>query len=176
MKISELHTDRTVIRKSRQPDNSISDEEKTFEIPYNPNVEILYWRLFAKLIDISIIIGIMTALSKLNILNTNDGIVLFPIFIFGVVIVIPTIESLTGTSLGKIVFGLEIVDDNCEKLTIPFSFRRNFYAYYLILLSLIPMVNYLEKYEAWQSTKKFYVIKRNNKAKIKNMMENKSFA
>jgi len=170
MKISELNTVKTVIRKVGKSDSSISNQKKTFKIPYNPNVEILYQRFFSKIIDMGTIIGIIVLLNKYGFLNTNDGYILLPIFFIGTIILIPILESLSGSSFGKILFGLEIVDNNCNKITIPFSIYRNIYLYILLILSLIPMKNYIEKYEAWQFKNKFYVIKKKNKNRILTMM------
>jgi len=176
MKISELYTVRTVVRKARQHDNSISDEQKTFEIPYNPNVDIVYKRLIAKAIDMASIIAILVGLFKFDILDTREVGKSLPLFLMGVIILIPIIESLTGSSIGKLVFGLIVVNDHCKKLTIPFSILRNLYAYFLILLSFPPMIHFLERYEKYQSKKKFYVIKMKDKPRIKLMMADSSFA
>jgi uncharacterized RDD family membrane protein YckC len=172
MKISELNTVKTITRKVRKSDSSISDQKKNFKIPYNPNVEILFQRFFSKIIDMGTIIGIIVLLNKYGFLNTNDGYILLIIFFIGTIILIPILESLSGFSFGKILFGLEIVDDNCNKLTIPFSIYRNFYLYILLILSLIPMKNYIDKYEVWQFKNKFYVIKMKNKNRILTMMNN----
>jgi hypothetical protein len=86
MKISELNIVKTVTRKVRKSDSSISNQKKTFKIPYNPNVEILYQRFFSKIIDMGTIIGIMVLLNKYDFLNTNDGYILLTIFFIGTII------------------------------------------------------------------------------------------
>jgi hypothetical protein len=75
MKISELKTTRTVVRKSKKIVGRITYEKKSFETPYNPNIEILYQRLFAKFIDMGIVIGFMIMLNKFDFLNTNKGLI-----------------------------------------------------------------------------------------------------
>lgn len=175
MKISELYTIQRVKRKSRNPDGSLSMEEKTFKIPYNPNVELLYRRLLAKLIDVFSIIGIMIGLYKLNIITIHDSSILIPSFLILIIIFNAMLETLIGSSFAKMIFGLEVVDDNCQKLKLSFSIYRNSYLWFLIVISLgSGVARFIESYKRWQSKKKFYVIKKKDKVRILKMMSDKT--
>ncbi|GLB48415.1 hypothetical protein Y10_07830 [Neptunitalea sp. Y10] len=81
------------------------------------------------------------------------------------------LEFLTAITPGKFIFGLRILDDNCKKLTIKFSIIRNSVVYFLIFMSLFPMLNYINKYEKWQEKKKFYVIRKKDISTVKNMTD-----
>ncbi|GLB48416.1 hypothetical protein Y10_07840 [Neptunitalea sp. Y10] len=65
MKISELYITKTVDRRVRNYDGSFYIEKQTFKVPYNPNVEVIYRRLFAKFIDMIVVFSLIFILKDL---------------------------------------------------------------------------------------------------------------
>lgn len=175
MKISELNIKKTVTRPTRNYRFDGSKETLTFEIPYNPNIDILFQRCFAKIIDMTLILAIIVGLSFLGIKEIFNTPLLIPFFLLGNIIIYPLIESLTGTTLGKMIFGLTVINDNCEKISVKFSIVKGLVISFHILRGIIRRP-YIEDYEKWQAEMKFYVIKRKEKLKIKVMLKQQSFA
>ncbi|MCP1300476.1 RDD family protein [Chryseobacterium sp. S0630] len=123
MKISELKVKKIIHRPTRSFDESGNRiyNEFEFELPYNPvhkgnETE----RLFAKVIDMAPFIMIIVLIFHQS-------------FVFGILLSIPSViisgafcEGYFGTTFGKRIFNLKVLDDYGRQLDFPISLQRNF--------------------------------------------------
>lgn len=170
MRISELYTTQKVFRRHRNKDGSLAYEEKTFQIPYNPNVPILYRRAFAKAIDFGMIIGIMVLINKIAFPINTDAAIIFPILILSELLCMSLLETFTGITPGKLILGLQAVDDTGNRLSFKITMCRKLYATFVLIMGVFLKSSYTMEYEHWLAKKKIFVIKRKDKATIIAMM------
>lgn len=174
MKISELYLLKTIKRKEKEK-GTVLIQEKIFKIPFNPNVDILWKRALAKAIDSFLATVILVSFYKLGLLSTNETYIIIPILMF-LFLIISLTEPWIGSTPGKLILGLEVVNDNCQKLSFSFSIIKNFYGYFLIIISLGRAHTFIEFYNHWQAKKNFYVIRKKDKVFIRQLMEGKNFS
>lgn len=98
-------------------------------------------RIFANMIDFIILIILSVNISNLQKANFTNSVIIFVVleltyFIF--------LETLTGCTLGKFVFGIRVVNNDCEKPKIKQSFIRA--VFWLLeanpILIIIPPITY----------------------------------
>lgn len=123
-RISNVKTYRTITRQGEKFD---------YEFPLNPNIDGFWIRLFAKLFDYGIYFGLFFLMNRLLI-----AINLYPFLIafLALFIMNPIFESLTGSTFGKYVFGMRVMDDFGENPSFLTSFIKNL----LQLLSIVFLI------------------------------------
>ena len=104
------------------------------------------FRLFAKIIDI---IPIFLAIHYI----LNQNFVLSFIYSIPIVILIGAVsESITGTTIGKKIFNLKVVDDHCNYPKLSKSLKRNL----LCLINLFPSFSdYQSRMRVWGTRMNF---------------------
>ncbi len=175
MNISDLKEKRIIQRPTQSFDefgNRIYQQleyDFKFETGTNQNNS---FRLFAKIIDI-----IPIYLFVHYILNQN--FILSFIYSIPIVIIIGAIcESITGMTIGKNIFNLKVVDDNCNYPRFLKSLKRNL----LCLINLFPSFSdYHSRMGVWGTRMNFnmhlnnhfcktYVVKQNKYNQIKKLL------
>lgn len=172
MKISELKEFRKVNRPTKEFVNGKRVyEEIEFEIKYDPNIKNSSYRLFAKIVDISIGIGLLSFLISNNLIELKSTIYFLPLFL---ILQNSILESVFGSSIGKLIFWIEVVNDECRHVNLLKSFERNIYSFLLIFS--IPFLKgniistIIDYYDRKMKEKFFYVISKRNKRKILKML------
>ena len=118
MKISELKIYQKVNRPSSDEFGNRVYEEIEFEKNFDPTEKSLNRRFFSKIIDLLFAIIIEVFLLKFGFITT-ENIFYDLLIILGIMIFVSTImESFIGSSVGKLIFNLEVINDDCEHLTI----------------------------------------------------------
>ncbi len=176
MKISELTTSKTVQRRLNEVGKRHLLEEKTFDIPYNPNVEIVFPRLFAKLIDVAIVIACIIGIYQLNLFTNMNAMLLLGLFGILLIGFSTLMETLLGTTFGKWLVGLLVVDDDCTKISFRMALYKNSLAFIVFVVGLLihGLADAIISYDEWQQRKQFYVIKRKEKSKVLALLRNKN--
>jgi uncharacterized RDD family membrane protein YckC len=166
-KISEIKIIKTVHRPVFDEYGNRYTEERQFIMKYNPCEESNVNRAFAKLIDLVIFyipISFFIYEGPLKLL-------------FSTILVInygATLEYLYGTTLGKLIFNLRVVDDNGTKPNFKTSIKRNLLAPFNLLPDFqtfrFPDVNRETKYDMNLNNRicKTYVVR---KEKLKEIEE-----
>lgn len=175
LKISELKE----IRKVNRPTKKIIDgkrvyEEIEFEIRYDPNIRNDSYRLFAKIIDILIGIIILYFLVNKHFIELTPTVYFLPVFL---IFLNSVLESIFGSSIGKLILWIEVVNDKCKHLNILKSFERNFYSF--LLFFSIPFLrsasaDTLDYYDKKMKEKYIYFISKREKEKIMAMLNKKT--
>lgn len=174
MKISELKEYKKVNRPSRDELGKRIYEEIEFEKPYDPTDKSLNRRLFSKIIDLLFAIIIQTSLSNIGLINTENLLFDILIIIVLTVLISTIMEMLFGSSLGKLIFNLEVINDDCEHLSLKKSLFKNVYSLPIILFFLFShgVVEFSDYYTNWLKRNSIYIIRRKEKSVIIQMMEN----
>ena len=171
LKISELKEFRTVNRPTGEfIDGERVYEEITFETKYDPNIKKDTYRVIAKMIDIFIGVMIMRFCVLHNWIEVDSVVFALPVFL---ILMNSALETMLGSSVGKLILLIEVVDDDCKKLPILRSFGRNLYSYWLIILSMFRgsmSEKAIDYYDDRMKEKFIYIIPKRDKAKIKAMM------
>lgn len=176
MKISDIKTYRKVNRPFKDKNGNTRYKEIEFEIPYDFKLKNDSFRLFAKIIDIIIVILILNILIDFDIIDLNNSIYLFPIILF---LVNSILETLIGSSIGKLIFRIVVVDEDCNYLTFRKSFIRNLSCVIMILLLSIlraTVGSLLEYYDKKLNEKGIYIISRGKMKEITRILDKKNFA
>jgi len=163
VKISELTTSKTVTRRAKEGGYETLD----FTMKFNPNIERFNLRLFAKVLDI-IIYYILIYLS-MKYIQKFDINILFVSFLFSILIN-PIIETLTGRTFGKLITGLQVVDEQAEYPYILKSYARNILPYYNLILWMIFYFPPFDNLYFHNEKTKTYTIYAKEKKKILRML------
>ncbi|QSS96662.1 RDD family protein [Psychroflexus sp. ALD_RP9] len=175
MKISEL----TEFRKVNRPTKKIIDgkrvyEKIEFELKYDPNIKNDSYRLFAKILDILIGIIILYFLVKNDIIKLTPTIYFLPVFL---IFLNSVLETILGSSIGKLILWIEVVNDKCEHLNLLKSIERNFYSFLLFFSFPIlrsASADTIDYYDKKMKEKHIYFISKREKRKIKAMLNKKT--
>lgn len=162
--ISKIRTSKNITRRARNGGTETLD----FEFKYNPNVEVFYKRFFAKLFDFLIYYYLINLV--IEYFNYSKDFTFFISF-FSMFIISPFFESFFGRTIGKFIFGLQVIDDNCKFPNILKSFTRNLLQLFNILFWFIVYSPPFDMYYHNEKTKT-YTIYSSKKNEIKKLMEN----
>lgn len=160
-RISNAKTYKTITRRG---------EKFNYEFPLNPNIDGFWIRLFAKFFDYGIYIGFFYLIDKLL-----TGINLYPFLIafFGLFIINPISESLTGRTFGKYVFGMRVIDDFGENPSFLTSFIKNLLQLFSIVFLILSSSTILEDEMFFHNKRTFtYTIWDKDKEKILTELNN----
>lgn len=173
MKISELKEYQKVRRPLKDELGNRLYEEINFYKAYNLNEKNLNRRLFSKIIDISFALIIQILISKFEFLNTDNLLITLLILFVLTISISSILETTLGSSFGKIILDLEVVNDNCKHLTLIQSFQKNIYSFGLFLIIFFQhlVVGTIDFYNKWLKKNSFYIIRRTKKDEIKQMMK-----
>ncbi|WP_207534698.1 RDD family protein [Desertivirga arenae] len=120
-KISEIKIIKTVYRPTFDQYGNRYSEERQFQMKYDPCEESNVTRFFAKVIDFALFyipIGFVTTVGPLRVLCS-----ILLVINYGA-----TLEYLYGTTLGKAILGLRVIDDFAMKPSFKLSIKRNLLA------------------------------------------------
>jgi|SRR5690606_26405565 len=173
MKISELKTYQKINRPSSDKFGNRVYEEIEFEKKYDPTDKNPNRRFFSKIIDLLFAIIIEVSLTKFGFIIT-ENIFYDLLIVLGIMIFISTImESLIGSSLGKLIFNLEVINDDCEHLTLQKSIYKNTLSFGIVFSFFFSQiaVELVDFYTEWLRKKSIYVIQKSEKNIIKKMMK-----
>lgn len=176
LKISEL----TEFRKVNRPTKKIIDgkrvyEKIEFELKYDPNIKNDSYRLFAKILDILIGIFLLYLLIKNDVIKLTPTVYFLPFFL---IFLNSVMESIFGSSIGKFILWIEVVNDKCEHLTLLKSVERNFYSFLLFFSFPIlrgALADTLDYYNKKMEKKHIYIISKRKKRRIKAMLNKKNY-
>lgn len=86
-------------------------------------------------------------------------------------------ESIFGSSIGKFILWIEVVNDKCEHLTLLKSVERNFYSFLLFFSFPIlrgALADTLDYYDKKMEKEHIYIISKRKKRRIKAMLNKKT--
>ncbi len=164
IKISDLKTYKTVNRR-----NKFGDIEPTqFAFAYNPNVEKFNLRLLCKIIDFLFYYGLTFLAEKYLGINTNPVLVSF-VLLFTLN---PILESLTGRTLGKLLIGLQVIDDSCKAPSLLRAYLKNLLQLFNILFYVLSeSIIWFDTFYFHNKLTATYTIWNKDKKKILAMLE-----
>ncbi len=175
MKISELKEFQKVKRPSRDQYGNRIYEEVEFEKLYDPSETSLNRRFFSKLMDIAFAIAVQISLSKIGLIETSS--LWFDLGILLVLIILTSslMEWTIGSSFGKLLFNLEVVNDYCKSLSLKRSMYKNIFSFGIIFVLFFShvTVGFSGFYTKWLKKRSIYVIRRTERTVIKKMMQHK---
>ena len=160
-RISNAKTYKTITRQGEKYD---------YEFPLNPNIDGFWIRLFAKLFDYGIYLGLFYLIDRLLIeINLYPFLIAF----LALFIINPIFESLTGSTFGKYVFGMRVIDDFGENPSFLTSFIKNLLQLFSIVFLILSSSTILEDEMFFHNKRTFtYTIWNKDKEKIINELKN----
>jgi uncharacterized RDD family membrane protein YckC len=160
-RLSNVITYKTITRQGEKYD---------YEFPLNPNIDGFWIRLFAKLFDYGIYLGLFYLIDRLLI-----EINLYPFLIgfLALFIINPISESITGSTFGKYVFGMRVIDDFGENPSFLTSFIKNLLQLFSIVFLILSSSTILEDEMFFHNKRTFtYTIWNKDKEKILTELNN----
>ena len=154
-RISNARTYKTITRRGEKYD---------YEFLLNPNIDGFWIRFLAKVFDFGIYLGLFYSTDRL-LLEVN----LFPFLIafLALFIINPISESLTGSTFGKYVFGMRVIDDFGENPSFLTSFVKNLLQLFSIVFLILSSSTILEDEMFFHNKRTFtYTIWDKDKEKI----------
>jgi len=127
--ISDLRISKTITRRAKDKGYETLD----FKLKFDPNVRNFNLRLLAKIIDILFYYLLLYLMIKYY-KDFNISLTITSIFL--TFIISPIFETLTGRTLGKLLIGLQVVDDYCKHPSLKKSYAKNFLQLFNILFFL----------------------------------------
>jgi len=160
-RISNAKTYKTITRQGEKYD---------YEFPLNPNIDGFWIRLFAKLFDYGIYLGLFYLIDRLLIeINLYPFLIAF----LALFIINPIFESLTGSTFGKYVFGMRVIDDFGENPSFLTSFIKNLLQLFSIVFLILSSSTILEDEMFFHNKRTFtYTIWNKDKEKIITELKN----
>jgi uncharacterized RDD family membrane protein YckC len=160
-RISNVKTYKTITRRG---------EKFNYEYPLNPNIDGFWIRLFAKLLDYGIYLGLFFLIDRLL---TEINLYPFLIAFLALFIINPISESLTGSTFGKYVFGMRVIDDFGENPSFLTSFIKNLLQLFSIIFLILSSSTILEDEMFFHNKRTFtYTIWNKDKEKILTELNN----
>lgn len=183
-KISELRINKTVSRPYRDENGNLDYEYLEFNLQYDPEVKDFQLRLFAKIIDFIFCLIIVIILYLLYFLIAKllgftpivyDDLDFYCFAFLFMLILNSMLEYLSGKTLGKLIFRMQVVNENLQKPKLGICFKRNF-------LSIIYLFTFFRRlatpsglnYRAHNSICKTYTIFNKDKNYILSLMDDES--
>lgn len=154
-RISNTKTYNTITRR---------DEKHEYEFPFNPNVDGFWIRAFAKILDYIIYLTLFFLIEKFSI-----EIITYPFLasFLALFFLNPIFESITGTTFGKFICGLRVIDDFGENPSIVICLIKNLLQLSMIVLIITTSISVLEEKMFYHNTKTFtYTIWNKDKDKV----------
>ena len=160
-RISNAKTYKTITRQGEKYD---------YEFPLNPNIDGFWIRLFAKLFDYGIYLGLFYLIDRLLIeINLYPFLIAF----LALFIINPIFESLIGSTFGKYVFGMRVIDDFGENPSFLTSFIKNLLQLFSIVFLILSSSTILEDEMFFHNKRTFtYTIWNKDKEKIITELKN----
>lgn len=154
-RISNIKTYKTVTRRGKKYD---------YEFSLNPNIDGFWIRLLAKLFDYGFYLSLFYFIDRLLIeINLNPFLIAF----LALFIINPISESLTGSTFGKYVFGIRVIDDFGENPSFLTSFVKNLLQLFSIVFLILSSSIILEDEMFFHNKRTFtYTIWNKDKEKI----------
>ena len=160
-RISNAKTYKTVTRRG---------ENFEYEFPLNPNLDEFWIRLFAKVFDYGLYLGIFYLIDRILIEKSTYPYLLAFLALF---IINPIFESLTGRTFGKYVFGMRVIDDFGENPSFLTSFIKNLLQLFSIAFYVLSSATILEDEMFFHNKRTFtYTIWNKDKEKILTELNN----
>jgi RDD family len=160
MKISELKETREVNRPRKDSFGKRVYEKMKFELKLNWKDKYINRRLFSKVIDITFVIFLQTLIYRIGFINPENYLLDFLIFVAFMFLMNSILESLIGFSLGKLIFNLRVINDNCQNISLIKSLNKNLLSIGTLLL--LPFshlfVGLGDYYQNWLIKKKIYIV------------------
>ena len=158
---------KTKIQKTISRRNQLHD----YEFTLNPNLEKFNLRLLVKVIDLA------TYYLILNFVNENYNdikfVVFFPAFL-ALFLINPILESLWGRTIGKFIFGLEVIDDRALRPSFLISYLKNLLQLGTVIVYISSHVRFWEDELFFHNKKTLtYTIKTKEKENIRQMIKTK---
>ena len=160
-RISNVKTYKTITRQGKKYD---------YEFPLNPNIDGFWIRLFAKLFDYGIYLGLFYLINRLLIeINLYPFLIAF----LALFIINPIFEWLTGSTFGKYFFGMRVIDDFGENPSFLTSFIKNLLQLFSIVFLILSSSTILEDEMFFHNKRTFtYTIWNKDKEKIITELKN----
>ena len=172
-RISEILIKKKVKRPKRDSNGNRYHENLVFNLPYNPTINEIHFRIFAKVIDFIIYI----ILSNLIYITINrysfDDYEIYSASLILLLLINPILESKYGKSLGKVIFKIQVIDDYCKYPKLKKSYKRNFFSLINVFNLLRPVAGKIGfiKNNKHNEICKTYTIRDKDKLEIINLME-----
>ena len=141
-----------------------------YEFPLNPNLEKFNLRFLAKLIDFG-----FYYLISVFIKNNFESLEFVPFFtaFLSLFLINPIFEFLTGKTVGKFIFGLEVIDDKGTKPSFLISYMKNLLQLGIIIVFVASYSSFWEDEIFFHNKKTLtYTIKAKNKKEILEKIKN----
>ncbi len=162
----ENRISKTKIRKTISRRNELFE----YEFPFNPNLEKFYLRFFAKVIDFGFYYFI-----SIVIKNNFENLAFFPFFtaFLSLFLINPLFEFFTGKTVGKFIFGLEVIDDKGAKPSFLMSYVKNLLQLGIIVVFIASYSTFWEDEIFFHNKKTLtYTIKAKRKKEILEQIKN----
>ncbi|WP_051435796.1 RDD family protein [Tenacibaculum sp. 47A_GOM-205m] len=160
-RISNAKTYKTITRRGEKYD---------YEFPLNPNIDGFWIRLFAKLFDYGIYLGIFYLIDRYL---TEIKLYPFLVAFFALFVINPIFESLTGRTFGKYIFGMRVIDDFGGNPSFLTSFIKNLLQLFSIAFYILSSATILEDEMFFHNKRTFtYTIWNKDKEKILSELNN----
>ncbi len=149
--------------------NKFGNVEPThFAFTYNPNVEKFNLRLLCKIIDFLFYYGLTLIAEKFLGLSTSPVLVSF-VLLFTLN---PVLESLTGRTVGKLLIGLQVIDDSCKAPSLLRAYLKNLLQLFNILFYVLSeSIIWFDTFYFHNKLTATYTIWNKDKKKILAMLE-----
>lgn len=147
-----------------------------FEVKYNYKIENDSFRILAKVIDIVLVALFLHYLALHNIISIASIIYIFPIFF---ILLNSILESLLGSSLGKLLLNIAVVNEKAEYLSFFKSLHRNTV---IVANILVFAIVHSHAHFFWEFLDKkyrdynIYIIARRKRKEIKRMLNSNHLA
>lgn len=154
-RISNAKTYKTITRRGKKYD---------YEFPLNPNIDAFWIRLFAKLFDYGIYLGVFYLIDRYL---TEIKLYPFLVAFLALFVINPIFESLTGRTFGKYIFGMRVIDDFGDNPSFLTSFIKNLLQLLSIAFYILSSATILEDEIFFHNKRTFtYTIWNKDKEKI----------
>lgn len=170
MTISDLTETKTVRRAYTDGFGNRKMGVQEYEVKYNYEIENDSFRILAKIIDLALVAFSMHFMVLNEIISLNLIIYTFPVCF---ILYNTIMESMLGSSIGKILLNIAVLNEKAENLSFVKSLQRTFLSFLLILLYVIPNIGL---HHFWEYLDKkyldynIYIIARNKRKEIKQML------
>lgn len=134
--ISEIIIEKHVRRMRRAKDGKRYVEEKTFLLNYNPSVQHPTPRIFAKTVDILLFAAVGIAIYFTIERNFESDLEILCIGLILHFLVNPYFEAKLGKTIGKYLFGMQVINDYGGYPSLAISYKRNFLSLFSSIISL----------------------------------------
>lgn len=138
-KISEITIEKKVRRLKRTSTGKKRYVNLSFKQKYNPTLDNFLIRLAAKFIDMFIYFAIAIVIILFTNVSSVDFYGIFSIALIVLLVINPVLETAFGKTLGKLVFDLQVINDEAKFPSLWVSYKRNFFSLVNLFALLRPI-------------------------------------